>query len=231
MDMEVQESKYSLEFENYEYTLRGNLLRYFNTRCLANVTLICNGEAITAHQVVLSACSQFFENILIARTEPHPVIVFFDIPKNHMELLLEFMYKGQISVSKSLLPLLLTSAKKLQVRGLNCEKFNNNPQINSEGEMYETDTTQNSSSVLIETLRQNIVRKVQNIEGQGLDNEESPNWLSSSTPKKREERGKKIINTFAVRSQSINDSDSTIYDFNPCESGPSKNNFNEHTAI
>ncbi|XP_018568893.1 protein tramtrack, beta isoform-like [Anoplophora glabripennis] len=228
MDMEVQEPKYSLQFQNYKDTLCGNLIRYFNTRCFVNVTLICNGEAITAHQVVLSACSQFFENILIARTEPHPVLVFADIPKNHMELLLEFMYKGQISVSKSLLPSLLTTAKKLRIRGLNYERFNN-PQINSGGEVYVTNTTQNSSPVLIETSRQNVtVRNVQNIEGQGLDNEESPKWLSSSTPKKREECGKKVINPFAVKSRSINDSDSTVYDYDPCAPGPSKNNFNKH---
>lgn len=116
-DMDQGEEEHLL-FDDYKETLCKNISNFFNREAFVNVTLVCNGETIRAHQVILSACSPFFENILISLSEPNPTVVFTDISKSEMVLLLEYMYKGHVSVAKNVVPALLKTAKKLQIKGL-----------------------------------------------------------------------------------------------------------------
>ncbi|MCL4134396.1 UNVERIFIED_CONTAM: hypothetical protein GTU68_008326 [Idotea baltica] len=48
----------------------------------------------------------------------HPYIVFKDIEPKEMELLLDYMYKGEVNVVQEMLPTLIKAAEALRVKGL-----------------------------------------------------------------------------------------------------------------
>ncbi|KAJ8930192.1 hypothetical protein NQ314_017032 [Rhamnusium bicolor] len=83
-----------------------------------NVTLVCKGEEVKAHQVILAAFSPLFKKLLIEKSQSHPIIIFNDITKEEMITLLEFIYKGKVNVNKASLQSLLKAAKNLQIRGI-----------------------------------------------------------------------------------------------------------------
>ncbi|MCL4121369.1 UNVERIFIED_CONTAM: hypothetical protein GTU68_058725 [Idotea baltica] len=48
----------------------------------------------------------------------HPYIVFKDIEPKEMELLLDYMYQGEVNVVQEMLPTLIKAAEALRVKGL-----------------------------------------------------------------------------------------------------------------
>ncbi|MCL4124400.1 UNVERIFIED_CONTAM: hypothetical protein GTU68_005202, partial [Idotea baltica] len=49
---------------------------------------------------------------------PHPYIVFKDIDPSEMELLLNYMYQGEVNVVQEKLPSLIKAAEALKIKGL-----------------------------------------------------------------------------------------------------------------
>lgn len=49
-------------------------------------------------QVVLSACSTYFDTILSQHEEKHPIVIMRDVKFSDMRVLVDFMYKGEINI-------------------------------------------------------------------------------------------------------------------------------------
>ncbi|KAJ1521977.1 hypothetical protein ONE63_002305 [Megalurothrips usitatus] len=110
---------YSLRWNNHQ----SHILHAFDTllqsEALVDVTLVCEDtRRVRAHKVVLSACSPFFEKIFAETPCKHPVIVLKDIRSWELQGIVDFMYKGEISVVEEQLSSLIKAAESLQVRGL-----------------------------------------------------------------------------------------------------------------
>ena len=67
---------------------------------------------------MLSACSEYFEQMFALTVGKHPVIVLKDISKEVLETLLQYMYIGEVEVKKELLSTVIDSAYTLQIKGL-----------------------------------------------------------------------------------------------------------------
>lgn len=48
----------------------------------------------------------------------HPIIILKDVPFNHLQAILEFMYAGEVNVSQEQLSAFLKTADRLKVKGL-----------------------------------------------------------------------------------------------------------------
>lgn len=112
---------------------------YLNER-LVDVTLFCNDGQIQAHKLVLAACSPYFSNLFEKLSNPfhHPVIVLKDMRIDDLKLILEFIYRGQLSITQERMTSLLKSADNLQISGLstsNASEFgiDNTNQPNNSG--------------------------------------------------------------------------------------------------
>lgn len=88
---------FCLRWNNHASNFTEVLDRLLRHESLTDVTLACEGETFRAHQTVLSACSPYFENMLVKNTHPHPIIFMRDIKPSEMKALLSFMYKGEVS--------------------------------------------------------------------------------------------------------------------------------------
>jgi len=93
---------------------------------LTDVTLSCGTKEFSAHKLVLSICSSYFNQLFSARPESRSrrpadsaaIVYLKDVDAKHMELLLNYMYRGEINVEEKELMGLLATAKGLQIKGL-----------------------------------------------------------------------------------------------------------------
>lgn len=77
------------------------------------------GERVRAHRMVLSACSGFFNQLLLdVSSEVEPVLILHDVSASELHALVYFMYHGEVNVVHDAIPALLRAAENLQIRGL-----------------------------------------------------------------------------------------------------------------
>ncbi|XP_066968677.1 protein abrupt-like [Macrobrachium rosenbergii] len=108
----------SLTWNNHGATYRSTLsvLREENT--LTDVTLACDGKTFAAHKLVLVTCSDYFRHILGDVPCQHPIVYLRGIAAKEMQALIDFMYTGQTDIPQKEVPLLLSTAEALQIKGL-----------------------------------------------------------------------------------------------------------------
>jgi len=92
---------------------------------LTDVTLSCGSREFSAHKLVLSICSSYFSQLFAPKpgakkrpADSAAIVYLKDVDGRHMELLLNYMYRGEINVEESELMGLLATAKGLQIKGL-----------------------------------------------------------------------------------------------------------------
>ena len=68
--------------------------------------------------MVLSACSPYFQAMLYNTPDRHPIVFLRDVRFHEMKALLEFMYRGEVSVDQENLSSLLKVAEGLKIKGL-----------------------------------------------------------------------------------------------------------------
>ena len=115
--MEAQQ--FHLKWNNHSLNTLSSFQHLLDTNTLVDVSLTCsNGKTVTAHRMVLAACSEYFYRLFKTLPEKHPVIVFKDAGEEIVRDLLLFMYKGEVEVQESYLNDFLKFADTLQVKGL-----------------------------------------------------------------------------------------------------------------
>lgn len=88
---------------------------------MVDVTLSCEDGNIQAHKMILAANSSYFKAIfakLSRQQQQYPIIVVKDMLFSDLKLILEFIYRGQISVPDAQLASLLKSADGLKIKGM-----------------------------------------------------------------------------------------------------------------
>ncbi len=111
--------QFHLKWNNHSLNTLSSFQHLLDTNTLVDVSLTSsNGKTMTAHRMVLAACSDYFYRLFKDLPEKHPVIVFKDAGEEIVRDLLLFMYKGEVEVQESHLNDFLKFAETLQVKGL-----------------------------------------------------------------------------------------------------------------
>ena len=83
-----------------------------------DATVACDGKFYKIHKLVLSTCSEYFEQMFEQTDCKHPIVVLKDIRYLDLEALLSYMYIGEVNVEQNHLPSLIKAAEGLRIRGL-----------------------------------------------------------------------------------------------------------------
>ncbi|KAL7642640.1 UNVERIFIED_CONTAM: hypothetical protein RMT77_007204 [Armadillidium vulgare] len=110
--------EFLLKWNNHQSNLIGVFKDWLQDESFVDVTLVCGGEAVSGHKVVLAACSPLLNRILHDNPCRHPVVILNDVCSTDMKALLKFIYQGEVSVSQNELASFLKTADNLQIKGL-----------------------------------------------------------------------------------------------------------------
>ena len=115
-----QSQHFLLKWNNHRTNLVNVFEHLLQHENLVDVTLAVEGKFLKAHKIVLSACSPYFQTMFVqqAPEDKHPILIFHDLKHAHMKTLLEFMYRGEISIDERDLSDVLKIAEALSIRGL-----------------------------------------------------------------------------------------------------------------
>ena len=84
-----------------------------------DVTLVSDDQRqISAHRVVLSACSVYFENVLSQNTHSHPLLCLEGINFSELSNVIDYIYYGESQIYEEDLGRFLQIAQRLQLQGL-----------------------------------------------------------------------------------------------------------------
>ncbi|XP_044747858.1 protein tramtrack, alpha isoform isoform X2 [Coccinella septempunctata] len=123
---------YCLRWNNYQSNMTSVFHQLLQNEDFVDVTLACDDLSLKAHKVVLSACSSYFQKLLLENPCKHPTIIMpQDIRFSDLKFIIEFVYKGEIDVSQTELQSLLKTADQLRIKGL-CESTNERENPNFE---------------------------------------------------------------------------------------------------
>ncbi|RLU21872.1 hypothetical protein DMN91_006249 [Ooceraea biroi] len=109
---------YSLSWGEFSSSLTSAVQLLRGHGDLVDVTLAAGGRSFPAHKIVLCAASPFLLDLLKNTPCQHPVVLLAGIGADDLESLLEFVYRGEVSVEPSQLPSLLQAAHCLCIHGL-----------------------------------------------------------------------------------------------------------------
>lgn len=108
----------SLYWNNHRATFCHILSTLREKERYTDATLACEGKFYPVHKLVLSTCSEYFENMFEHTPCKHPIIVLKDVKPDELEALLSYMYAGVVSVAQNDLARLIKAAEMLQIKGL-----------------------------------------------------------------------------------------------------------------
>lgn len=110
--------RFCLRWNNHQSNLLSVFDQLLHDESFVDVTLAVEGQLLRAHKMVLSACSPYFQALFINHPDKHPIVILKDVPYSDMKSLLDFMYRGEVSVDQDRLTHFLRVAESLRIKGL-----------------------------------------------------------------------------------------------------------------
>jgi len=111
--------EFLLRWNDYQAAIASMMESLCLTEEMVDCTLTAGRTSFSAHRMVLSTCSPYFRSLFASvPSHQHPVIFVRDVESSILELLVRYMYSGQVSVSEEQLVPLVQAAKSLSIKGL-----------------------------------------------------------------------------------------------------------------
>lgn len=116
--LSMSSQRFCLRWNNHQSNLLSVFDQLLHDESFVDVTLAVEGKLLKAHKMVLSACSPYFQTLFVNHPDKHPIVILKDVPYNDMRSLLDFMYRGEVSVDQDRLTAFLRVAESLRIKGL-----------------------------------------------------------------------------------------------------------------
>ena len=120
INFRMKAENFNLAWKDFESCTSNSFRGFLSRQEFVDVTLACDDERqIKAHKVILSACSDFFKNILLRNNDQkHPIIFIDNITYEELQNVVSFMYFGETALTQEDFKNFMSVAQKLKVRGL-----------------------------------------------------------------------------------------------------------------
>jgi len=110
--------EYHLHWKEFETNIHQAFRELREEKELFDVSLVCDDSQISAHKVILSACSPFFRRVLGQNPHPHPLIFIKGVKFKDLQNVIHFMYMGEVSLAQDELKYFLQVAQELKIKGI-----------------------------------------------------------------------------------------------------------------
>ena len=111
--------KYCMKVNDFDANLVTSLFELKESEDFSDVTLVSDDETpFRAHKVILSASSQFFRNVLKFNQNNFPLLYIRGLTSNDLANVVEFLYKGEVTVAHEDLDKFLKVSKDLKLKGM-----------------------------------------------------------------------------------------------------------------
>ncbi|XP_031640915.1 broad-complex core protein isoforms 1/2/3/4/5 isoform X2 [Contarinia nasturtii] len=117
---------YQLKWHSHLTNLNSSVATLFRNDKFADVLLFTSqmdgGCGIPAHKIILSSCSHFFAQVFDSNPSPPNSMVYIVLPpeisRRSIQILIQYMYSGEATVSNDILNEVLHGGELLKIRGL-----------------------------------------------------------------------------------------------------------------
>ena len=92
--------KFCLRWNDFESNISVAFRELREEKDFFDVTLACEDSQISAHKVILSACSPFFRSVLRKNPHQHPLLYLKGVKLTELHAVLNFMYQGEVNVAQ-----------------------------------------------------------------------------------------------------------------------------------
>ena len=111
--------KFCLKWTDFETNVSKSFGILRNEEYLHDVTLVCDDNSqVSAHKLVLSACSEYFKTIFRNNSHPNPLICLEGVSSPELRNILDYMYIGEANIYQESLDNFLSLAERLKILGL-----------------------------------------------------------------------------------------------------------------
>ena len=111
--------KYCLKWNDFHSNIGKSFksLRYEDD--LFDVTLVSDDHSqVSAHKLVLSACSEYFKSIFKNNKHSHPLLCLEGVSLQDLNNVLDYIYNGEIKIYQDNLDRFLNVAQRFKLEGL-----------------------------------------------------------------------------------------------------------------
>merc|ERR1712243_65591 len=114
--------KFTLRWSQFEETTKESLKSLHGNDHLCDVTLLsADDQDIKAHKVVLAGSSPYFDRVLKANPNDHPLLFMNGINMDVLKAIVAFIYLGEVQVEQDNVEAFMAGATALEVKGLQRE--------------------------------------------------------------------------------------------------------------
>ena len=150
--------KFSLKWNDFHSNVSKAFGLFRNEDYLHDVTLVSDDHhQVSAHKLVLSACSEYFKNILKNnnKSNAHPLLCLDGISSDDLNNIMDYIYNGEVQIFQDDLDRFLNVAQRLQLEGLMEKDNRGDPQ--HENQNFKASMSKEEQEALIphETKNQN----------------------------------------------------------------------------
>merc|ERR1712133_92555 len=120
IDYSIMSEKFCLKWNDFHSNASKSFGLLRNEKYLHDVTLVSDdNKQVSAHKLVLSACSEYFKNIFRNNNKhQHPLLCLDGLSSNDLTNVLDYIYNGEVQIFQEDLDRFLAIAQKLKLEGL-----------------------------------------------------------------------------------------------------------------
>lgn len=110
---------YNLTWDSFPGHLGSIFQDLSKSNRFSDITLVCDEQKIyKSHKLILSASSDVFKAIFSDETQSPPMIYLRGVSHKDLELILSFIYRGQVTFEQERLSAFLEVSKDLEIHGI-----------------------------------------------------------------------------------------------------------------
>ena len=111
--------KFCLKWNDFHSNVSKSFGLFRNEVYLHDVTLVSDDhKKVSAHKLVLSACSEYFREIFKNNQHSHPLICLDGVSSEDLKNITDYIYNGEVMILQDKLDKFLALAQRLRLVGL-----------------------------------------------------------------------------------------------------------------